>query len=158
MMLQGFVLRTRGCGSCWAKTTGHQLLTLRCGCGCETKAHVPDGVTAPVQYGPRLMGAGIYLWHGQFLSRDRACRALSELFGSIDALLALGKAAEAARQDGKDAIPATASAHLKHSPVPSRADRGSPKPDRPARHQSVGPPEPESRPAYPVTKLRSTRL
>ena len=23
---------------------------------------------------PRVMGAGIYLWHGQFLSRDRACQ------------------------------------------------------------------------------------
>jgi transposase len=61
--------------------TEHQLLTLQCGCGEETKAQAPDGVTAPVQYGPRIMGAGVYLWHGQFLSRDRACRALSELFG-----------------------------------------------------------------------------
>jgi transposase len=24
---------------------------------------------------------GVYLWHGQFLSRDRACRALADLFG-----------------------------------------------------------------------------
>jgi transposase len=47
-----------------AKTIEHQLLTLLCGCGCETKAQAPDGVTAPVQYGPRLMGTGIYLWHG----------------------------------------------------------------------------------------------
>ncbi len=38
-------------------------------------------MTAPVQYGPRLMGTGVYLWHGQFLSRDRACQALGELFG-----------------------------------------------------------------------------
>jgi transposase len=64
-----------------AVVTEHQLLTLTCGCGCETKAPAPDGVTAPVQYGPRIMGAGIYFWHGQFLSRDRACQALSELFG-----------------------------------------------------------------------------
>jgi hypothetical protein len=61
--------------------TGHQLLTLACGCGEETKAEAPAGVTAPVQYGPWIMGTGIYLWHGQFLSRDRACRALAELFG-----------------------------------------------------------------------------
>jgi hypothetical protein len=54
-----------------AKTTEHQLLTLRCGCGRETNAAAPDGVTAPVQYGPPLMGTRIYLWHGQFLSRDR---------------------------------------------------------------------------------------
>src|SRR5258708_914399 len=50
-------------------TTEHQVLTVKCGCGCETKAQAPDGVTAPVQYGPRLMGTGIYLRHAQFLSR-----------------------------------------------------------------------------------------
>jgi transposase len=76
-----------------AKTTEHQLLTLRCGCGCETKADAPDGVTAPVQYGPRLMGTGIYLWHGQFLSRDRACQALSEMFGCAPSPGALAAAA-----------------------------------------------------------------
>ncbi len=31
-----------------AVTTEHQLLTLLCGCGCETKAEAPGGVTAPV--------------------------------------------------------------------------------------------------------------
>jgi transposase len=76
-----------------AVTTEHQLLTLRCGCGCETKAAAPDGVTAPVQYGPRIMGTGIYLWHGQFLSRDRACQALSEMFGCAPSPGALAAAA-----------------------------------------------------------------
>jgi transposase len=73
--------------------TEHQLLTLQCGCGEETKAAAPGGVTAPVQYGPRIMGAGVYLWHGQFLSRDRACRALSELFGCAPSPGALAAAA-----------------------------------------------------------------
>jgi transposase len=50
-----------------AVTTEHQMLTLLCGCGCETKAEAPAGVTAPVQYGPRIMGTGIYLWHGRHL-------------------------------------------------------------------------------------------
>jgi transposase len=76
-----------------ARTTEHQLLTLLCGCGCQTKAQAPDGVTAPVQYGPRIMGTGINLWHGQFLSRDRACRALSELFGCAPSPGALAAAA-----------------------------------------------------------------
>jgi len=76
-----------------AVTTEHQMLTLKCACGCETKAAAPDGVTAPVQYGPRLMGAGIYLWHGQFLSRDRACQALAELFGCAPSPGALAAAA-----------------------------------------------------------------
>ena len=76
-----------------AETTEHQMLTLLCGCGRETKAEAPAGVTAPVQYGPRIMGTGIYLWHGQFLSRDRACQALGELFGCGPSPGALASAA-----------------------------------------------------------------
>jgi transposase len=76
-----------------AVTTEHQMLTVKCGCGCETKAPAPDGVTAPVQYGPAIMGTGIYLWHGQFLSRDRACQALSDMFGCAPSPGALAAAA-----------------------------------------------------------------
>jgi transposase len=79
-----------------AQVTEHQLLTLKCGCGCETRAAAPDGAPAPVQYGPRIMGTGIYLWHGQFLSRDRACQALSEMFGRAPAPGALASAARKA--------------------------------------------------------------
>ena len=61
--------------------TERQLFGLLRGCGEETKAQAPDAVAPPVQYGPRIMGAGVYLWHGQFLSRDRACQALAELAG-----------------------------------------------------------------------------
>ncbi len=77
-----------------AVTTEHQMLTVKCGCGFETKAQAPDGVTAPVQYGPRIMGTGIYLWHGQFLSRERACQALSEIFGCAPSPGALAAAAK----------------------------------------------------------------
>jgi transposase len=76
-----------------AETTGHQMLTLLCGCGCETKAQAPEEVSAPVQYGPRIVGTGIYLWHGQFLSRDRACKPLAELFGCAPSPGALAAAA-----------------------------------------------------------------
>jgi hypothetical protein len=34
-----------------------------------------------VQYGPRASALAAYLWHGQFLSRDRAAAALAEMFG-----------------------------------------------------------------------------
>jgi hypothetical protein len=62
--------------------TEHQLVELECGgCGTRTKGEAPEGVTAPVQYGPRLAAIGVYLWHGQFLSRDQACQALGDLFG-----------------------------------------------------------------------------
>jgi transposase len=53
----------------------------RCGCGTVTWGEAPDGVTAPVQYGPRAATIGRYLWHGQFMSRDRACQAMADLFG-----------------------------------------------------------------------------
>jgi transposase len=76
-----------------AEVTEHQMLTVKCGCGCETRADAPDGVPAPVQYGPRIMGTGIYLWHGQFLSRDRACQALAEMFGCSPSPGALATAA-----------------------------------------------------------------
>jgi transposase len=65
-----------------AEVTEHQLVELECGgCGTRTKAPAPAGVSAPVQYGPRFAAMGVYLWHGQFLSRDRACRAMADLFG-----------------------------------------------------------------------------
>jgi transposase len=77
-----------------AVTAEHQMLTLLCGCGPETKAGAPAGVTAPVQYRRRVMGTGIYLWHGQFLSRDRACQALGELSGCEPSPGALASAAK----------------------------------------------------------------
>ena len=65
-----------------AVVTEHQMIERECPCcGERTKAVAPDGVTAPVQYGPRAAALGTYLWHGQFLSRDRACAALAEMFG-----------------------------------------------------------------------------
>ncbi len=64
-----------------ALVTEHQMIARRCGCGTVTAAAAPAGVTAPVQYGPRAAGACAYLWHGQFLSRNRTCQAMGELFG-----------------------------------------------------------------------------
>ena len=89
--------------------TEHQMITRRCGCGTATAAAAPAGVNAPVQYGPRLTAIGAYLWHGQFLSRDRACQAIAELFGvrvspgAVTAMVsrvaaALGPALETIRQ------------------------------------------------------------
>ena len=65
-----------------AEITEHRLIERSCGgCGARTRGKAPAGVTAPVQYGPRAAALGTYLWHGQFLSRDRACAAMAEMFG-----------------------------------------------------------------------------
>jgi transposase len=63
------------------RVTEHRLISRRCACGTVTAGTAPAGVAAPVQYGPRIAAVCAYLWHGQFLSRNRTCQAVSELFG-----------------------------------------------------------------------------
>lgn len=65
------------------EVTEHRLVSRRCGCGTVTKAEAPAGVNAPVQYGSRLAGIGVYLLHGQFLSTSRTVAALTDLFGMV---------------------------------------------------------------------------
>jgi transposase len=60
----------------------HQLITRRCSCGTTTCGTAPEGVTAPVQYGPRITAIILYLYVGQFLSKKRTAAALGELFGT----------------------------------------------------------------------------
>jgi transposase len=64
------------------RVTEHQLIARRCGCGITTCGTAPQGVTAPVQYGPRITAIILYLFVGQFLSKKRTAQALAELFGT----------------------------------------------------------------------------
>lgn len=64
------------------EVTEHQMVARQCGCGTVTKGRAPAGVNAPVAYGPRIAGAGVYLFHGQFLSKARTAAALGDLFGA----------------------------------------------------------------------------
>jgi transposase len=61
--------------------TEHQLIERECGCGHRTRAAAPQGAQAPVQYGPRIAAVIVYLYAGQFLSKQRTAQALAELFG-----------------------------------------------------------------------------
>ena len=48
-----------------AEVTEHQMIERECpGCGARAKGRAPDGVNAPVQYGPRAAAMATYLWHG----------------------------------------------------------------------------------------------
>jgi transposase len=62
------------------QVTEHQLITRRCRCGASTRGAAPEGVSAPVQYGPRITAIILYLYVGQFLSKKRTAQALAELF------------------------------------------------------------------------------
>ena len=64
------------------RVTEHQLIARRCACGTTTCGTAPEGVTAPVQYGPRITAIILYLYVGQFLSKKRTAQALAELFGT----------------------------------------------------------------------------
>jgi transposase len=65
------------------QVTEHQLIARRCPCGATTCGSAPAGVTAPVQYGPRVTAIILYLYVGQFLSKKRTAQALAELFGAL---------------------------------------------------------------------------
>lgn len=46
------------------RVSEHQLIARRCCCGTTTRAAAPDGVSAPVQYGPRITAIILYLYVG----------------------------------------------------------------------------------------------
>jgi hypothetical protein len=62
------------------QVTEHQMIARRCGCGATSWGAAPQGVTAPVQYGPRIGAMVVYLYAGQFLSAKRTAQAIGELF------------------------------------------------------------------------------
>ena len=51
------------------------------GCGAHTRASFPDGVHAPVQYGPKIAALVTYLLHYQLLPEDRLAELMADLFG-----------------------------------------------------------------------------
>lgn len=62
--------------------TEHRAYTCRCGQGGEaTRAVFPEGVTAPVQYGARIVAFVVYLLHSQFIPEDRLVELMADLFG-----------------------------------------------------------------------------
>lgn len=50
-------------------------------CGHINKAEFPNGITQPVQYGPRLRAFAVYLNDYQLIPYDRSCELLSDVYG-----------------------------------------------------------------------------
>ncbi len=63
------------------EVTEHQVESRRCGCGKTTCGSFPEGVAAPVQYGPRLRAVAVYLSQYQLVPTERISDALSDVFG-----------------------------------------------------------------------------
>lgn len=60
--------------------TEHQTETKLCPCGCLNKAVFPSDISAPVQYGPGVKAAAVYLKNYQLLPYERTCELLDDLF------------------------------------------------------------------------------
>jgi transposase len=61
--------------------TEYQAEQKRCSCGHVNKAAFPEGVNAPVQYGPQIKALAVYLNQQQLLPYERTCELLGELLG-----------------------------------------------------------------------------
>ncbi len=62
--------------------TEHRAHTCGCAaCGATTRADFPEGVNAPVQYGPRIAAFAVYLLHYQLLPEARLVALMADLFG-----------------------------------------------------------------------------
>ncbi len=51
-------------------------------CGQAAKASFPEGVNAPVQYGPRFRGMLVYMQNQHFIPADRLSQLVSDLYGT----------------------------------------------------------------------------
>ena len=64
------------------RVTEHRAHACRCAaCGTQTRADFPAGVSAPVQYGPRIAAFVVYLLHYQLLPEKRLAVLMADLFG-----------------------------------------------------------------------------
>ena len=99
------------------EVTEYRAHTCRCAnCSARTKATFPNDVTAPVQYGPRIAAAAVYLYGQHFLPEDRLSELMDDLFGApvSAATIAAMTRRSAERMDG---FVADLLARIKAAPV-----------------------------------------
>jgi transposase/uncharacterized coiled-coil protein SlyX len=63
--------------------TEHQMMSCRCACGTVTKAGVPEGVSASVQYGPGAAAVALYLLVAHHVPFARVVRIMTDLLGFL---------------------------------------------------------------------------
>lgn len=63
------------------EVTEHQRVEIRCACGNICRGAFPEGVSAPVQYGPRIKAAVVHLTHHHMMPVARTGALMGDLFG-----------------------------------------------------------------------------
>jgi len=64
-----------------SEVTEYRIVTGTCACGRGQRSAFPDGVDAPVQYGPSVSAFAVYMTQYQLLPYQRTANALEELAG-----------------------------------------------------------------------------
>ena len=62
------------------EVTEHRVLAARCACGKRHRGEFPEGVNAPVQYGPGLKAAAVHLTQHHMLPAQRTADLMGDLF------------------------------------------------------------------------------
>ena len=62
------------------EVTEHRVLGAYCACGKRHRGEFPEGVNAPVQYGPGLKGAVLHLTQHHMLPAQRTAELMGDLF------------------------------------------------------------------------------
>lgn len=77
----------------------HQVHDRHCpGCGHTTRAAFPKGVREPVQYGPAVLGLGVYLQAFQLVPYGRAAKLIGDVFGQSPSQGTLARALKQAHE------------------------------------------------------------
>ena len=88
------------------EVTEHQLMEVQCACGNVCRGAFPEGISAPVQYGPRVKAVAVHLSHHHMMPLARTGALIGDLYG-----LPLSDAAVlAASEEAKDLLIPTVSA------------------------------------------------
>src|SRR5919108_578308 len=61
------------------EVTEHHVLEARCACGKRHRGEFPEGVNAPVQYGPRVKAAAVHLSQHHMLPAQRTADLMGDL-------------------------------------------------------------------------------
>ena len=94
----------------------HQLMEATCACGCRVRGGFPDSVTAPVQYGPRLLALSSLLNTEYRLPFTKISTLFGDLFG-YEVNEATTWAANANLYDALDSTETTIKEALQGSPL-----------------------------------------
>lgn len=100
------------------EVTEHRAEIKQCpGCGEQVTGHFPQGVTQPVQYGPRLCAQAVYLHHYHFVPLDRTAELFSDFYGQAPSQGTIVNMAERLGQEVKPAVEETKQLLISQAPV-----------------------------------------